>query len=278
MITVERISDLRKIRKDLPPPVGIVPTMGFLHAGHLSLVEKAAEECRSVVVSIYVNPTQFGPQEDFGSYPRDIPMDLALLEKHGVDLVWIPQSEEMYPPGFQTWVEVDELSRVLEGEKRPGHFKGVATIVTKLFTAVEPDKAYFGQKDAQQTLVIKRLVLDLNLPVEIVVCPTKREDDGLAMSSRNVYLNPDERKSAPVLYRALMAAEVAFSEGESDAKQLRELMLKIIQSEPLATVDYVSCADVETLQELSGPINEALLSLAVRFGNTRLIDNLMIGN
>ncbi len=252
--------------------------MGFLHKGHLSLVEKAGAECASVVVSIYVNPTQFGPQEDYSSYPRDIPKDLELLEQHGVDLIWIPEDEEMYPPNFQTWVEVDALSRYLEGEMRPGHFKGVATVVTKLFTAVQPDMAYFGQKDAQQSVVIKRLVLDLNLPVEVVICPIIREDDGLALSSRNVYLNPDERQAAPVLFRALKTAENEYLHGEKEAERLREVMQETIQNEPLASVQYVSCAHPDTLEEQSGLVQQALLSVAVNFEETRLIDNLLIGN
>lgn len=278
MLTVNLISDLRSVRKELPPPIGLVPTMGYLHKGHLSLVEKAAEQCASVIVSIFVNPTQFGPQEDYSSYPRDIPKDLELLEQIGVDLVWIPEKEEMYPPNFQTWVEVDTLSRHLEGEMRPGHFKGVTTVVTKLFTAVQPDKAYFGQKDAQQSVVIKRLVLDLNLPVEVVICPIIREDDGLAMSSRNVYLNPDERQAAAVLFKALKAAESAYMGGEKEADRLREVMMETIQNEPLASIQYVSCSHPDTLEEQVGLVQHALLSMAVNFGETRLIDNLMIGN
>jgi len=277
MLTIKTIADLRRTRAGLDSPVGLVPTMGYLHKGHLSLVEKAAEECRSVVVSIFVNPTQFGPREDYGSYPRNIPKDLEQLEKLGVDLVWIPENEEMYPPDFQTWVEVDILSRRLEGEMRPGHFRGVATIVTKLLTAVQPDQAYFGQKDAQQSLLIKQLVKDLNLPVKVNICPIIREDDGLAMSSRNVYLNPDERKAATVLYTALKKAEGAFLAGENDAEKIREIMLATIHEEPLASIQYVSCANPETLEELSGKIILALLSLAVKFGDTRLIDNLLIG-
>ena len=241
-------------------------------------MEKAAEQCASVVVSIFVNPTQFGPQEDYSSYPRDIPKDLELLEQLAVDLVWIPEKEEMYPPNFQTWVEVDTLSRHLEGEMRPGHFKGVATVVTKLFTAVQPDKAYFGQKDAQQSVVIKRLVLDLNLPVEVVICPIIREDDGLAMSSRNVYLNPDERQAAAVLFKALKAAESAYLRGEKEADHLREVMMETIQNEPLASIQYVSCAHQDTLEEQVGLVQQGLLSLVVNFGETRLIDNLIIGN
>lgn len=277
MITVKSISDLRHARADLPSPVGLVPTMGFLHDGHLSLVDRAREECASVVVSIFVNPTQFGPKEDYGAYPRDIQQDIELLKQHGVDLVWIPETEQMFPPGFQTWVKVEELSRHLEGEMRPGHFLGVTTIVTKLFTAVQPDKAFFGQKDAQQTVIVKRLVKDLNIPVEIVVCPIMREVDGLAMSSRNVYLDPDERLAAPVLFRALKTAESAFQNGVCDADRLREIVVDTLKSEPLAATQYVSCAHPDTLEELSGPIQGGLLSMAVKFGKTRLIDNILIG-
>jgi pantoate--beta-alanine ligase len=277
MLTVESIPELRIIRASLPSPVGLVPTMGFLHDGHLSLVRKAADECASIVVSIFVNPTQFGPQEDFGSYPRDIPEDLKLLDSIGVNLVWIPDTEEIYPTDFQTWVEVDKLSRYLEGKMRPGHFRGVATVVTKLFTAVQPDKAYFGQKDAQQSVIIKRLVRDLNLPVEIVICPIQREADGLAMSSRNIYLTLEQRKAAVVLYKSLKAAETAFHQDQKDADRLREVMLEILNDEPLAEVQYVSCADRETLEEQDGVIQSALLSMAVKFGRTRLIDNLVIG-
>ncbi len=277
MITVNSIPDIRRARADLPSPVGLVPTMGFLHDGHLSLVEKASEECASVVVSIFVNPTQFGPQEDFSAYPRNIPQDLDLLKQYGANLVWIPATEEMYPPGFQTWVQVEDLSHHLEGKMRLGHFQGVTTIVTKLFTAVQPDKAYFGQKDAQQTVIIKRLILDLNIPVDIVICPIMREDDGLAMSSRNIYLSTDERKAAPVLNRALKNAENAFLHGVNNAEQLRDLMIETINEEPLATTQYVSCADPDTLEELTGPILRSLLSLAVNFGKTRLIDNVLIG-
>jgi pantoate--beta-alanine ligase len=252
--------------------------MGYLHEGHLSLVKRAREECANVVVSIFVNPTQFGPLEDLEAYPRDIPSDLRMLEKLGVDLVWIPEGEEMYPPEYQTWVIVKEVSLPLEGEMRPGHFKGVTTVVTKLFNAVQPDKAYFGQKDAQQVVVIRRMVEDLNQPVEIVVCPIVREPDGLAMSSRNVYLNPQERKAAVVLFKSLTAAENAFRNGTSEAEELREIMAEKIRSEPLAQAQYVSCANPDTLEELSGVAKRALLSMAVMIGSTRLIDNILIGD
>ena len=264
-------------RRALAGPVGFVPSMGFLHAGHISLVQRARAECASVAVSIFVNPTQFGPKEDLAKYPRDLPRDLALLESAGAELVWTPTPESMYPPGFQTWVEVDELTQRLEGELRPGHFRGVTTIVAKLFNAVRPDRAYFGQKDAQQAAVIRRMARDLNFPVEMVVCPTVREADGLAMSSRNVYLNVEERKAATVLFRALEAAKAAYDEGEREADNLRRVMREIVQAEPLARLQYVSCADYDTLDELETVSGKALLSMAVYLGKTRLIDNFVIG-
>lgn len=279
MDTVITISDLRTKRAQLPGPVGLVPTMGYLHEGHLSLVQAAKKECASVVVSIFVNPTQFGPSEDLEAYPRDLPRDLSLLEKEGVDLVWMPTTEVMYPKRYQTWVTVEEVTQPLEGKMRPGHFRGVATVVTKLFTAVQPQKAYFGQKDAQQAVVIRQLVRDLNIPLDVVVCPIVREPDGLAMSSRNAYLNPAERQAATILYRGLTAAESAFREGLRDADSLRRIVTEKINAEPLAHLQYVSCAHPETLKELEGAIEEkALLSLAVYVGKTRLIDNLLLGS
>lgn len=258
-------------------PVGLVPTMGYLHDGHLSLVDLARRQNSSVITTIFVNPTQFGPQEDLEAYPRDIPRDLELLKKRGVDLVWIPDSEEMYSKGFQTWVTVDEVTRFLEGKMRPGHFRGVTTIVAKLFNAVIPDKAYFGQKDAQQVVVLRRMVMDLNYPIEIVVAPIVREEDGLAMSSRNVHLNPAERQAATVLFRALKTAEQAFMAGNRDADGLKRIMEEIISSEELANLQYISCADMDSLEELSGQVNRGLLSMAVFIGKTRLIDNILIG-
>jgi len=251
--------------------------MGYLHEGHLSLARRAREECASVVVSIFVNPTQFAPNEDLDAYPRDLERDLRLLEEIGVDLVWTPTPEVMYPEGFQTWVTVEELTQVLEGASRPTHFRGVTTVVTKLFNGVQPQKAYFGQKDAQQAVVIKRMVKDLNFPVEIVVCPIVREPDGLAMSSRNTYLNPAERQAATVLYRSLSAAVDAFKAGERDADRLRAIVTEMVNAEPLAELEYISCAHPETLQELDGEVERALLSMAVRVGKTRLIDNMLVG-
>ncbi len=276
MRVVHTIAEARAVRRALPGTWGFVPTMGYLHEGHLSLVRRARAENDRVAVSIFVNPTQFGPHEDYARYPRDLERDLRLLEPLGVDLVFVPSVEEMYPPGFQTWVIVEEVSRPLEGASRPGHFRGVATVVAKLFHILQPDRAYFGQKDAQQTVVIRRMVQDLNIPVEIVICPTVREPDGLAMSSRNTYLNPEERRAATVLFRALQAAKARYEAGERDAERLREAMREVIRAEPLARIDYVSVAHPETLQELERVEGPALLSLAVYIGTTRLIDNLML--
>ena len=277
MQIVTALNELRAARAALPQPVGFVPTMGYLHEGHLSLVRRAKEECKSVVVSIFVNPTQFGLHEDLAAYPRDLPRDLAMLEEGGVNLVWTPTPEIMYPPGYQTWVTVEELTQPLEGAMRPGHFRGVATVVAKLFNAVQPQKAYFGQKDAQQAAVIRRMKKDLDFLIEIVVSPTAREADGLAMSSRNAYLSAEERKAATVLYRALNAAKEAYEKGERDAERLRAIMCGIIESEPLAKLQYVSCADYDTLEELDAVRGKALLSMAVYVGKTRLIDNFVIG-
>jgi pantoate--beta-alanine ligase len=276
MNTAATLKELRLARASLPAPVGFVPTMGFLHEGHLSLVRRARQECASVVVSIFVNPTQFGPKEDLGAYPRDLERDLALLAQENVDLVWSPSAEEMYPAGFQTWVTVQEVSQPLEGAMRPGHFRGVATVVAKLFNAVQPDRAYFGQKDAQQAAVIRQMTRDLSYPIEIVVSPIAREPDGLALSSRNVYLNPQERRAAVVLSRSLEAARQAYDRGERDANRLRQIMLDILEAQPLANPQYVSCADPHTLEELETVTRGALLSMAVYVGRTRLIDNTVL--
>jgi len=276
MNIVTTLTELRFARTNLAEPVGIVPTMGYLHDGHLSLVRQARSDCAGVIVSIFVNPTQFGPQEDLEAYPRDLARDIDLLANEGVDLVWTPTVEVMYPEGFQTWVTVEEMTSRLEGSQRPGHFRGVATVVTKLFNATGPHRAYFGQKDAQQAAVIRRMVQDLNMPIQIVVCPIVREEDGLAMSSRNVYLSAVERQSATVLYRALQAAKGAYEQGERSADKLRQVMQATLEESPLARTQYVSCADPEKLQELEWVDERALLSMAVYFGKTRLIDNLLL--
>lgn len=277
MILATTLEELRQARFLLDAPFGLVPTMGYLHRGHISLVERARAECVSVGVSIFVNPTQFAPTEDLDKYPRNLDADLKLLEAAGADLVWMPTPDIVYPPGFQSWVTVDGLTSPLEGAMRPGHFRGVTTVVAKLFNAFQPQKAYFGQKDAQQAAVIRRMTRDLDFPIEVVVCPTMREADGLAMSSRNTYLNPDERQAATVLFRALSAAKAAYEAGERNADQLRALMSDTINAEPLARLQYVSCADYDTLEELQTVHGKALLSMAVYLGKTRLIDNFVIG-
>jgi pantoate--beta-alanine ligase len=276
MRTTDNLSDLRILRASMEGTFGLVPTMGALHAGHASLVSRARAECSHVGASIFVNPAQFGPGEDLARYPRTLDRDLALLESLGVDLVLVPPAESLYPPGYQTWIDVEHLGAPLEGECRPGHFRGVATIVAKLLNSFTPDKAYFGQKDAQQAAVLKRMVKDLNFPVELVVCPTVREPDGLALSSRNAYLSPDERKAATVLYRALSAAREKYDRGERNAEILREAMRSVVRSEPLAYEQYVSAADPDTLCELQTVDKSVLLSLAVRIGKARLIDNVLI--
>jgi len=276
MKLVRTIAECRSERKGLKEPVGFVPTMGALHEGHLSLVRLARSRDSSVVVSVFLNPAQFGPGEDLAAYPRDLEGDLALLEKEGVDLVFAPAAEELYPQSFSTWVEVEGVSQRLEGASRPGHFRGVATVVAKLLNVVEPDRMYLGQKDAQQVVVLKRAVADLDVHTEVMVGPTVRERDGLAMSSRNRYLSPTERKAASVLYRALRAAERLWQEGERGGDRLRGEMTRVIEREPLARIDYVSVADAETLEELDRVDRPALASLAVRIGKTRLIDNVLL--
>ena len=261
-----------------PRPLGLVPTMGALHEGHLALVRQARWENATVSVSIFVNPTQFGPQEDLATYPRDMERDLRLLEAEGVDLVYTPAPEEVYPPGFDTWVEPGALANRLEGVVRPGHFRGVATVVTKLFNVVRPDRAYFGQKDGQQLAVIRQLVRDLNLGIEIVAVPTVRDTDGLALSSRNAYLTPEERQAAPVIYRALSRAEDSWRQGANDAELLRSTVRAVLEAEPLIEgIDYVSVADAATLDELERVEGPTMVSVAVRLGKTRLIDNIVLG-
>jgi pantoate--beta-alanine ligase len=274
---IETIAAVRQARAHFGQ-LGLVPTMGYLHAGHLSLVRQARAECGAVAVSIFVNPTQFGPGEDLARYPRDLARDLQLLKGESTDLVFLPSVAEMYPDGYGTSVDVRGVTEMLEGAARPGHFAGVATVVCKLLNIVQPTRAYFGQKDAQQTVVVRMMARDLNLPTEIVVCPTVREPDGLAMSSRNVYLTPEERRAAVALSRALGAAQARYLAGERGAEALRQAMRAVLDAEPLARVEYISAADPLTLRELEGTIEAgALLSLAVRFGKTRLIDNLVLG-
>jgi pantoate--beta-alanine ligase len=264
---------LRAALDRAPRPLGLVPTMGWLHDGHRALIGRARADSATVVVSIFVNPRQFGDPSDLAQYPRNEARDVAICESEGVDLVFAPTVEEVYPPGFDTSVVVGSIAEPLEGAARPGHFAGVATVVAILFGLVRAERAYFGQKDAQQVAVIRRMALDLAIPTEVVACPTVREADGLAMSSRNVHLSPAERAAAPVLRTALLAARAAWAGGERSADALRATMRARLAEEPLAAVDYVSCADAATLAELDRVDGPALLSLAVRFGATRLIDN-----
>ncbi|MBI4284103.1 MAG: pantoate--beta-alanine ligase [Chloroflexi bacterium] len=282
MKVVETIAEMKRLKLELTEPVGFVPTMGYLHEGHLELVRQAKAENPSVVVSIFVNPTQFGPREDFASYPRDSQRDLAMLEKVKTDIVFMPSVAEMYPPQFDSWVETGKVTVRLEGAIRPGHFRGVATVCSKLFNIVQPNVAYFGQKDAQQVIVIRKIVTDLNMNLKIVTVPTVREADGLAMSSRNTYLNPDERKAATVLYKALSLAKELFSNGIWDIQTIRGQILLLLSKEPLVTlpnIEYVSIASPETLEE-QDPLGRvkppALVLLAVRIGKTRLIDNIVL--
>jgi len=267
---------MKQIRQQLTEPVGFVPTMGYLHEGHLALVKRARAENRWVIASIFVNPAQFGPQEDFNDYPRDPQRDLAMLEKEKTDIVFMPSVAEMYPAQFNSRVEVNKVTERLEGASRPGHFRGVTTVVAKLFNIIQPTKAYFGQKDAQQAIVIRKMVADLNMNLEIVTIPTVREPDGLAISSRNTYLNPQQRQAAAVLYQALSLAQQLWAQGEKNAQLLRQEMTGLIQKQPLATIDYVSIADADTLDELDTDRSPALVSLAVKIGSTRLIDNIVL--
>jgi pantoate--beta-alanine ligase len=274
--TVREVRAWIKLARADGKTVGFVPTMGYFHEGHLNLMRRAKAECDLCVVSLFVNPTQFGPSEDFQRYPRDFARDAAMAESVGVDLLFAPEVEEMYPEGYQTYVEVTEITRRLEGAARPGHFRGVATVCTKLFNIVQADRAYFGKKDYQQLKVIQRMVRDLNIPIEIVPCETVREPDGLAMSSRNVYLKPDERRAATVLYRALCAGRDAILAGERNGKRVQELVETVIASEPLVKPEYVDVADAESLDPLEELRGEVLISLAARVGVARLIDNVTV--
>jgi len=254
--------------------IGLVPTMGALHAGHVALVRRARAQADVVVVSIFVNPTQFGPGEDFASYPRDLARDCDLLAAEGVDIVFAPQPDEIYPPGATTFVEVAGLSDVLEGKSRPGHFRGVATVVTKLFEIVKPQVAVFGQKDAQQAIIVRRMAADLLMDVEVLVLPTKRDDDGVALSSRNVYLSADERRAAKAIPRALEAGRVALASGEHDPGRILAAAREPIVAEPLLRIDYLELVDADRLQPVTRAQGEMLLVAAVFAGKTRLIDNL----
>ena len=277
MNVLTTIADFQNARRQVQGSLGLVPTMGYLHEGHLALVRRARAENDALAVSIFVNQTQFGPDEDLTGYPRDMKRDLAVLETESVDLVFAPTTEEMYPQGFDTWVDAGKLSHLLEGEHRLGHFRGVATVVTKLFGIVRPDRAYFGQKDGQQVAVIKQMVADLNMGIDVVVVPTVRESDGLALSSRNVYLTPEERKAAPVIYRALCRAHALWESGERDGDRLRQEVRHTLEQEPLiSAIDYASVADSVTLEELNSVEGAAIVSVATRVGKARLIDNILL--
>lgn len=257
--------------------IGFVPTMGALHEGHLSLIQRAREECDLVVVSIFVNPTQFGPGEDFDRYPRNLKNDIKVCEREGVDVVFAPSVERMYPRDFSTWVEVKgSLTETLEGAHRPGHFRGVTTVLTKLFNIVAPDRSYFGEKDYQQAMIVRKLVKELNIPTQIVLLPTVREIDGLACSSRNRYLNREERKAARVLYQSLLRAKTEIQDGEDDPSYIISTMRDLILEEPLAKIDYIAIVNPETLEPVKKIKGEVLVALAVRIGKTRLIDNMRI--
>ena len=269
--------DMARACREVERPLGLVPTMGALHQGHLALVRRAREENETLAVSIFVNPTQFSAGEDLQQYPRDLNRDLKLLQKEGADLVFVPPVEEVYPPGFDTWVRVEGLSEKLEGAHRPGHFRGVATVVAKLLNVTRPDRAYLGQKDGQQTAVVRSLLRDLDMGVEMVVVPTVREDDGLACSSRNAYLDPRQRRAAPVVFRALTCAETLWRAGEREADRLRCEVRQTLERESLVEkVDYVSVADADSLEELETVTGGAMVSTAVRMGQVRLIDNIIL--
>lgn len=271
------ISEMKALRKQCTGKVGFVPTMGYLHEGHLQLVKNAKMDNPVVVVSIFVNPTQFAPNEDFKAYPRDFERDCELLRGIGTDIIFAPSDSDMYPPGFNTWVNVQGITQYLEGRSRPTHFQGVTTVCNKLFNIVQPDNAYFGQKDAQQALVIQKMVRELNMNLEIVVCPTVREADGLAMSSRNTYLTPQERPTANVLYRSLMLAQDMYARGERDAAKIKSAMTGLILQVPGASIDYVSISDIDNLTDVERISGRVLVSLAVRIDKPRLIDNIVLG-
>ena len=279
MRIVESVEQMRAICREIRQGgkrLGFVPTMGALHAGHLSLMQAARSQCAAVAASIFVNPAQFGPNEDLSKYPRNLERDRELVEIEKIDLLFTPVAKEMYPAGAVTWVTVEGLGELLEGKTRPGHFRGVTTVVSKLFNIVEPDRAYFGQKDAQQAVIIRKMVRDLDMGVEIVVCPTMRESDGLALSSRNVYLNPEERQQALVLYRALCRVQALADRGEHNAAKLREGAMKVFAEERAVRLDYFEMVDKETLEPVTDVARGALVVTAAFVGKTRLIDNLVL--
>lgn len=273
---IKRMRDFVRQERQAGRRVGLVPTMGYLHQGHLSLVAAARQAADTVVMSIFVNPLQFGVGEDYEVYPRDLTRDAGLAEAAGVAAIFAPSVAEMYPPGYSTFVEVENLTEGLCGASRPGHFRGVTTVVSKLFNIVQPDVAVFGQKDFQQAVVIQRMVRDLNLPLEIIVAPIVREADGLAMSSRNTYLSPEQRTASLVLYRSLKLAEERIAAGERQAAQLKQTLVDFIGAEPQANIDYVEIVDAESLKPLAELQGRVLIALAVRFGSTRLIDNTVV--
>src|SRR3982750_2262103 len=276
----QRMSSVaRKIRREQDKSVGLVPTMGALHEGHLSLVREARQMCDIVVVSVFVNPAQFGPNEDFVQYPRNLTKDTALLTDYNVDYIFAPTAEEMYPKGYSTYVTVEGLSEQLEGVARPGHFRGVATVVTVLLNTIRPDFAFFGQKDAQQSLVVKRLVRDLAFDTEIVVLPTIRDESGLALSSRNGYLSNEEREAAAVIHRALLKAKETYKGGERNASKVAEVIRKTVETEPRARLDYVNISSGENLERIDKLDEQPILiTIAVYVGKTRLIDNILLNS
>jgi pantoate--beta-alanine ligase len=277
MQVARSVAGMKKLRRECAGSVGLVPTMGYLHEGHLQLAIRAKSENAVAVATIFVNPTQFGPGEDFKSYPRDLDRDLSLLEKAGASIIFVPSDIDMYPADYDTWIEVRGITARLEGKSRPAHFQGVTTVCNKLFNIIQPDRAYFGQKDAQQVIVIQKMVSDLNMNLEVIVCPTVRESDGLAMSSRNTYLTKEERVSAVVLYKSLCMAKAMYERGERDAAVIKQAMRDLISAEPAAKIDYISIADAATLDEADILGGKALVSLAVRIGKPRLIDNIFLG-
>ncbi|ACZ61845.1 pantoate--beta-alanine ligase [Dehalococcoides mccartyi] len=276
MRIIRTVAEMQKLHREICGPVGLVPTMGYLHEGHLSLIRASKKQDINTIASIFVNPTQFGPHEDFKKYPRDEKRDMAMLENADVDYVFAPSVEEMYPSGFDSWVEPGVLQERLEGAVRPGHFRGVCTVVAKLLTIIRPDRAYFGQKDYQQYLIIKKMASDLNLDVSVEMLPIVRENDGLALSSRNTYLSASERQAALVLYRSLLTAKSLFDEKEYSAEVIRRKMTDIIRHESMAEIDYVSLSDRDTLCEMDKVSAKTIALVAARFGKTRLIDNMFL--